>query len=102
MIEMPNDQMIPNNQESSSMDTEVTVAATDSSLMTTITSFPNVTMTPDMIFNEGHQLNIIVYRFVTDTTKARLSTMKLCFYLFTQYFNGYIGDWKHHCISLVN
>lgn len=63
MIEMPISQMIPNIQESSSMDSDVFVTTT---VMTTNKS-SNETMTEDMIFNAGHQVSIIVYRFVPTT-----------------------------------
>lgn len=61
MIEMPNSQMIANNHESSSMDTDaLTATTTDMAMAMSV----NASMPEDMIFNAGHQLSIIVYRFV--------------------------------------
>lgn len=65
---MPNSQMILHDQESSSV--------MDSEVLTTTTMVPNslsdnLTMTEDMVFNAGHQLSIIVYRFVTKINNWR-------------------------------
>lgn len=65
MIEMPNSQMILINQESSSMDSDVLMTTTVMTTTTTAQSIKlNLTMPEDMMFNAGHQLSIIVYRFV--------------------------------------
>jgi gonadotropin-releasing hormone receptor len=78
MIEMPNSPMIPNNQESSSnMDSDVLITTT---VMSTTLS-ANETMPEDMLFNAGHQLSIIVYRFVTKIIAGPLAFTKFGFYL---------------------
>lgn len=59
---MTNCPMFPKLQESSSMDSAVISTTT---VMTTTPSI-NVTMPEDMVFNAGHQLSIIVYRFVSN------------------------------------
>lgn len=66
LIEMPNSIMIPNTQESG-----VEGDAVLTSTMMTSTATPNstiVTMPEDMMFNAGHQLSIVVYRFVSTHT----------------------------------
>jgi hypothetical protein len=70
MIEMPNSEMIPHVQELSSL--------MDSEVLTTTTMIPkspsaNLTMTEDMVFNAGHRLSIIVYRFVTKTKQLSMA-----------------------------
>lgn len=57
---MQNSQMIPNIQESSIMDSDVLITTTN---MPTANQSMNHTMPEDMVFNAGHQLSIIVYRF---------------------------------------
>lgn len=65
MIEMPNSQMILISQESSSMDSDMLITTTVMTTTTTAQSIKlNSTMPEDMMFNAGHQLSIIVYRFV--------------------------------------
>lgn len=65
MIEMPNSRVIENPME------EMDESMAPTIMMTTISSFSldvnfdinhNATLPPDMVFNEGHKLSIIVYR----------------------------------------
>lgn len=57
---MPNAQMVLNSQELSSMDSDVLISTT--TVMSTTPSL-NITLPEDMVFNAGHQLSIVVYRF---------------------------------------
>lgn len=65
---MTNSQMIPKTQESSSMENAVMMTTT---VMTTTPSI-NATMPEDMVFNPGHQLSIIVYRFAIKQKPDRI------------------------------
>lgn len=58
---MPNSPMVASSQEPLSLDSVVLIPTT----MATLTSTPslNITLPGDMVFNAGHQLSIIVYRF---------------------------------------
>lgn len=64
MIEMPNSDMIPGDQSSTTMETDV--FTTTVTMFTSTTDFPlndSVPRPADMVFNDGHRLSIIVYRF---------------------------------------
>lgn len=79
LIEMPNSIMIPNTQESS-IEGDVVITST---MMTTTTTNPNstiVTMPEDMMFNAGHQLSIVVYRFVS--THTAVGALMIGFFFF--------------------
>lgn len=81
MIEMPNSQMVPNSQESSSMDSDVNVLISTTTVMST-TPLLNITLPDDMVFNEGHQLSIIVYRFAYTTKLDRASRTQASFFCY--------------------
>lgn len=61
MLEMPNSPMMPLHIEASSMVIDALMPTTD---MTTAVNISNGSLPIDMKFNAGHQISIIVYRFV--------------------------------------
>lgn len=67
---MQNSQMIPSVQESSIMSSDVLLVTTTAMMPTTNQSM-NQTMPEDMVFNAGHQLSIIVYRFVKEIKERK-------------------------------
>lgn len=90
----------PDQESSSNMDSEVSTTT----ITINSTASLNLTMTEDMVFNAGHQLSIIVYRFVPKIQSATaVKRTDFCYFcLFSQYFNGYIGNRKYNCVSFTN
>lgn len=80
MIEMQNSQMVANSQESSSMESVVLISTT--TVMSTTPSL-NITLPEDMVFNAGHQLSIIVYRFeANDKSQSSVSNSHFVYTVF--------------------
>lgn len=60
MIRMPNSQMLQSNSE------EMDESGQFNTMPSTNVDSLNMSLTPDMVFNDGHKLSIIVYRYARE------------------------------------